>query len=308
MSGVLPQLQLGSFAGKVVLSIDVEDWFHILDLPASPDLGEWERLPSRVEQNFRKLLALLAAKGATATCFFLGWVAERYPHLVREAIGLGHEIASHGYAHQLAYSMSRREFHDDALRSRVLLEDISGGPVYGFRAPGFSVTPAVRWFFQEVEAAGYRYDASLFPATRGHGGWKNANAHSHLAPGAQALIEFPVTTIDILGRRLCAFGGGYLRLLPESLVIYLSRKVLARGQPVTFYVHPREIDPTHPRLPMSLARRFKSYVNLKTTERKLNRLLDEFKVTSFASLLKEMAPQASAAGQEAVASANRVLA
>lgn len=281
-----------SFAGKVVLTIDVEDWFHILDLPESPDLSQLERLPSRVERNFRKLLALMDERNAKATCFFLGWVAERYPHLVREAVASGHEIASHGFTHTLVYSMSPKEFHQDALRTRLLLEDISGKAVYGFRAPGFSVTPAIPWFFQELEAAGYRYDSSVFPAARGHGGWKDAKTYPHLSLGTEALIEFPITTVTILGRRLCAFGGGYLRLLPAWLVVYVGRTVLESGGPLIFYVHPREIDPEHPRLPMGLRRRFKSYVNLDTTARKLQRLLSEFELTSFQQLLHEVLPSA----------------
>lgn len=288
-----------SFPGKVVLSIDVEDWFHILALPESPDLSQWERLPSRVEQNFRRLLVLLSEKGATTTCFFLGWVAERYPHLVREAIASGHEIASHGYSHRLVYSMTPQEFREDALRARLLLEDISGAPVCGFRAPGFSVTPAVPWFFRELEAAGYRYDSSVFPAAREHGGWKEANADPYIVADTDALIEFPVTTVRVLGRRFCAFGGGYLRLLPESVVLLLSRKVLSQGSPVIFYIHPREIDPKQPRLPMSVRRRFKCYVNLETTARKLQRLLDEFEVTSFQRLLNGVVPHITTAIQEA---------
>lgn len=273
------------FPAKVVLSVDVEDWFHILDLSSTPDLAAWTSLPSRVETNFRRLLQLFRAKGVQVTCFFLGWIAERYPQLVREAAELGHEIASHGYAHRLVYSMTQQEFYEDALRARLLLEDISGMPVCGFRAPGFSVTAAVPWFFHELEAAGYRYDSSVFPAARQHGGWVGASFDPHRVPGTKALIEFPVTTIDILGRRFCAFGGGYLRLLPNSVVLHLSRRVLSEGRPVFFYIHPREIDPQQPRLRMGLQRRVKSYVNLDTTERKLRRLLEEFEVTSFQQLL-----------------------
>jgi polysaccharide deacetylase family protein (PEP-CTERM system associated) len=281
-----------SFPAKAVLSVDVEDWFHILELPGAPDLAAWSRLPSRVENNFHRLLELFRHRGARVTCFFLGWIAERFPHLVREAAELGHEIASHGYAHTLAHTMTPQAFNEDVRRTKLLLEDLSGVPVSGFRAPGFSVTAAIPWFFPELEAAGYRYDSSVFPAARQHGGWIGADFAPHRAPGTEALVEFPVSTLGIFGRRFCAFGGGYLRLLPDSLVVYLSRRVLAERRPVVFYVHPREIDPQQPRLPMSWPRRFKSYINLDTTERKLRRLLDEFEVTSFQRLLESGLPDA----------------
>ena len=168
-------------SGQCIFSVDVEDWFHILDVPRAPDVASWSGLPSRVEANFRRLLDLFSAQGRYVTCFFLGWIAERFPHLVREAVARGHEIASHGYAHRLAYRMTRSEFRADALRSRLLLEDISGTPVIGYRAAGFSSTEATPWFFAELSASGYLYDSSVFPARRGHGGNPNSPvSYTHL--------------------------------------------------------------------------------------------------------------------------------
>ena len=161
-----------------ILSVDVEDWFHILDAPAAPRIEEWDSLPSRVEMNFRKLLELFGRHQVHATCFFLGWVAERFPHLVHEAIAQGHEIASHGYSHRLAYEMSPAEFLEDIQRARRLLQDISGQSVIGYRAPGFSVTKKIPWFFEKIAEAGYRYDSSVFPGLSGHGGIE----HSPCAP------------------------------------------------------------------------------------------------------------------------------
>lgn len=271
-----------------IFSIDVEDWFHILDLPSTPDISRWDSLASRVETNFLRLLDLCDEQQVQATCFFLGWVAERFPHLVREAGRRGHEIASHGYAHRLVYEMTAADFLEDAVRSRQILEDLTGGAVAGYRSSGFSVTAATPWFFEALAQAGYRYDSSLFPAKRGHGGMESGNCAPHqLGPCAEGLIEFPMTVTRLLGRRWCFFGGGYLRLTPAPMIRRMARRVLREGRPVIFYVHPREIDPDHPRLPMSLGRRFKSYVNLKGTEAKLRTILGEFRFRTFAGFLAE---------------------
>src|SRR5271156_1369877 len=155
---------------RCIFSIDVEDWFHILDLPSTPPLSEWNRLPSHVEKNFLRLLDIVDERNVRVTCFFLGWVAERFPHLVREAKARGHEIASHGYSHGLIYQMTPKKFLDDASKAKRILEDVSGSPVLGYRSSGFSVTKETPWFFEKLMEAGYRYDSSVFPAPRGHGG------------------------------------------------------------------------------------------------------------------------------------------
>jgi polysaccharide deacetylase family protein (PEP-CTERM system associated) len=271
-----------------IFSIDVEDWYHILDVPSAPSLSQWDALPARVEANFRRLLDLLGEHDVRATCFFIGHIAQRFPALVREAKELGHEIASHSHTHRLVYEMTPAEFLEDASRSRKLLEDISGGPVSGYRASGFSVTEATPWFFEKLVEAGYAYDSSTFPAARGHGGLKTGRLEPHRRQTAAGeLVEFPVTVADVLGKRLCFFGGGYLRLFPYPLVKQMSRMVLGQGRPVIFYVHPREIDPDHPRLPMGTARRFKTYVNLRTTERKIRNILSDFSLTTFKSYMDD---------------------
>ena len=271
-----------------IFSIDVEDWYHILDVESAPDISRWDELPVRVEQNFRRLLDILAETKSKATCFFIGHIAKRFPHLVREARERGHEVASHSYAHRLVYEMSPSEFVEDARSSRKLLEDISGGPVLGFRASGFSVTEKTPWFFDKLVEAGYAYDSSTFPAARGHGGLKTGRLEPHRrqTPSGE-LVEFPVTVAEVLGKRLCFFGGGYLRLFPYPLVRRMSHAVLAQGRPVIFYVHPREIDPDHPRLPMSASRTFKTYVNLRTTERKIRNILSEFPTTTFGQYMND---------------------
>lgn len=269
-----------------ILSVDVEDWFHILDVSSAPPMERWETLPSRVEVNFRRLLDLFEERQAHASCFFLGWVAERFPQLVREAARRGHEIASHGYAHRLVHSMTRDEFYADALRTRKILEDVSGTAVGGFRSAGFSVTEDTPWFFAALAEAGYQYDSSIFPARHGHGGMRHSRREPYRVQGEGAnLIEFPISVADLLGKPMCFFGGGYLRLFPYSLTRRMARRVLAEGRPVVYYVHPREIDPAHPRLSMSLVRRFKSYVNLHSTEGKLRRILLEFPTVTFREYL-----------------------
>lgn len=273
---------------KCIFSIDVEDWFHILDVPSTPKMSEWDLLPSRLEKNFLRLLDIFAEKNARVTCFFLGWVARQFPLLVKQAQSRGHEVASHGYAHKLVYQMTSQEFLKDATESKMLLEDLVGHPILGYRSSGFSVTEQVPWFFDLLMEAGYRYDSSIFPARRGHGGLTGAGLAPYSIPGSDGnLIEFPITVRKVFGRPICFFGGGYLRLFPYFLIREMTRKVLAEGRPVVFYVHPRETDPDHPRLPMGPVRKFKSYVNLRSTEPKVRRLVSEFELTTFASFIKE---------------------
>src|SRR5690348_12754785 len=194
-------------SGQCIFSVDVEDWFHILDVPAVPDISSWSRLPSRVEANFLRLLDVFSEEGRHVTCFFLGWIAERFPHLVREAVARGHEIASHGYAHRLVYTLSRDEFHADALRTRLLLEDIGGVPVLGYRSAGFSVTERTPWFLDALVEAGYRYDSSMFPAERQHGGIQGGLRAPHtLVRSEVPITEFPITIVDLLGRPFCFCG------------------------------------------------------------------------------------------------------
>lgn len=279
----------GNRAPECIFSVDVEDWFHILDVPAAPDITRWAQVPSHVETDFRRLLDLFDEKQVRVTCFFLAWVAERFPELVKDAAGRGHEIASHGYAHQLVFRSTAREFHDDIRKAKDILEQITGKLVLGYRSPGFSCTDDVPWYFDTLVEAGYTYDSSVFPAKRGHGGIADAERAPHVICTAQGgrLIEFPISVATVLGRRLCLFGGGYLRLFPDWMIERGTRQVLNEGRPVIYYVHPREINPAHPRIPMSAVRRFKSYVNLESTEPKIRRILDRFEVTTFERYIQQ---------------------
>jgi polysaccharide deacetylase family protein (PEP-CTERM system associated) len=269
-----------------VFSIDVEDWFHILALPEMPDIDRWDSLPSHVGKNFRAMLELFDSRNVHATCFFLGWVAERFPELVRAAADAGHEVASHGYSHTLVYEMTADRFLEDVRKSKRMIEDACGKSVLGYRAPGFSVTERTPWFFEKLAEAGYRYDSSIFPASRQHGGFVSWNRHPSTVETIHGpIVEFPITVSDVLGKPLCFYGGGYLRLAPFDLIRRMGRRVLKESRPLIFYVHPREIDVDHPRMQMSAVRRFKSYVNLATTRGKIERLLEEFSFTTFESLL-----------------------
>jgi polysaccharide deacetylase family protein (PEP-CTERM system associated) len=267
-----------------MLSVDVEDWFHILDLDSVPPIDTWSSLPSRVEYNFHRILDLLSDNRTTATMFFLGWIAERFPQLVAAAQARGHEIASHGYSHRLVYTMTPREFIEDARRARGTLQDISGAPVRGYRAAGFSVTAQTPWFFKCLAEVGHSYDCSVFPARRRHGGWVTAERAPYIAfhpvGAGRPLIEIPMSVVPVLSQRVCFFGGGYMRLFPTWLIRTMAERVFAEGMPVMFYVHPRDIDPEQPRLAMSPWRSFQSYANLSKTCAKLESLLRTFPFVS----------------------------
>jgi len=277
---------------RCIFSVDVEDWFHILQISAAPGVREWDDLPSRVQMDFLRLLDLFDETATKVTCFFLGWVAERYPHLVREALARGHEVASHGYAHKLVFEQSRGEFLEDVRRGKFVVEDAGGRAVNGYRSPGFSATPRTSWFFECLVEAGYEYDSSVFPARRTHGGAVNARRDPHVIETQSGPIrEFPVSVAVVAGQPMCFFGGGYLRLFPYSWIRRAAEQVIAKGWPVIFYVHPREIDPDHPRLNMSLSRRFKSYVNLHTTERKILNITADFPISTFRDFIDDQQAQ-----------------
>jgi polysaccharide deacetylase family protein (PEP-CTERM system associated) len=271
------------------LSIDVEEWFHILNLPSSPPASSWADLPATVEPNTHRLLEILAERDARGTFFVLGWVAHHYPALVTAIADAGHEIACHGDMHELCYEQGERAFEEDLRRSRERLEDLTGNAVLGYRAPGFSILRETPWAFEVIRRVGFRYDSSIFPAPRNHGGIPDAPLHPYaisLESGG-TLAEFPMTIAELGPLRVAFAGGGYLRLFPYALVRGGIRRVNGSGHPACVYVHPREIDPDHPRIEMGLGRRFRSYVNLKSTEPKLRRLLQDFEFAPLVEILGE---------------------
>lgn len=263
---------------KCIFSVDVEDWFHILDVPSTPEISKWDSLPSRVEYNFLKLLDIFDEFSVSVTCFFLGWVGEKYPHLVLEACKRGHEIASHGFSHELTYRMSYAAFLDDVVKAKNILENISGETVIGYRATGFSYTKESPRFFDCLIKAGYKYDSSVFPASHGHGGIEAASYSPHMITRKSGtIVEFPISVAKIFGQPICFFGGGYLRFFPFQIIKIMAKNLQKNKRPVIFYLHPREIDPLQPRLQMNALRRFKSYYNLRTTENKVRSIMASFK-------------------------------
>lgn len=260
-----------------IFTIDVEDWFHISDLDNTPLVDTWHEFESRIERNLHVLLDLLDIHDVKATLFFLGWVAEKFPALVRETAERGHEIASHGHAHELVYSITPEAFRADIRRAKNALEDSFGGKVQGYRAPGFSITPETPWAWGILAEEGFRYDSSIFASKRGFGGDPNAFPEPHMRTAqSKGIVAMPLRPARAFGRSLMFSGGGYLRLLPSSAITFLADRLARPDAPIIYYIHPREIDTEQPRLPMPLVRQFKSYVNLGTTRAKLERLFARY--------------------------------
>lgn len=269
-----------------VFSIDVEDWFHILDSEKVPKYSEWDSQASVVERNFERLLGLLDETGVKATCFFLGWIARKYPNLVIQASKGGHEIASHGYRHNLIFDQTKSEFREDISDAKKLLEDISGKQVIGYRAPGFSISNHNAWALDVIRDEGYEYDSSLFPAKRGHGGFDTPNKTPHIIHTKSGdLYEFPITIDSAMGVEFCFFGGGYLRLYPYFLIRNRANKVNREGRPIIFYLHPRDVDPDQPRVDLGFYRNFKCYVNLDTMFKKAEKILRDYSFQTFSQLI-----------------------
>lgn len=259
------------------LTVDVEDYFQVSAMAPHISRDSWDSQPCRVERNVHRLLALFAQHRARATFFTLGWIAERYPELVREIVAGGHELASHGYGHLRASEQSPSDFAQDVQRAKGLLEDISGNAVRGYRAPSFSIGQSNPWAFDVLLEAGYHYSSSVYPVQHDHYGMPDSPRFPYaVRPG---LIEIPITTTRVMGRNLPAGGGGYFRLAPYRLSRWALRRVNAIDQrPAIFYMHPWEIDPEQPRIAgTDLKTRFRHYVNLSRTESRLGLLLHDFK-------------------------------
>jgi polysaccharide deacetylase family protein (PEP-CTERM system associated) len=257
------------------LTIDVEDYFQVSAFDRHIDRSDWDRWPSRVERNVERILALLECHHIQATFFTLGWVARRHPQLVRRVAGAGHEIASHGYAHRRANSQSPQAFAQDVGCSKRLLEDICGRPVLGYRAPSFSIGAGNLWAHECLQQAGYRYSSSIYPLRHDHYGMPEAPRFPWRPLGAGGVLELPISTVQVLGRRWPAGGGGYFRLLPYAVSRWALHQVNSvDGQAGIFYFHPWELDPDQPQpAGLGLKTRFRHYLNLQRTEARLGRLL-----------------------------------
>jgi len=258
------------------LTVDVEDYFQVSAFAPHIARADWERRECRIERNVDRILEMLAQHEIKATFFTLGWIAERYPQVVRSIVAGGHELASHGYGHQRVSELTRGEFDADIRHAKAILEDLSDAEILGYRAPSFSIGAANLWALESLAQAGYRYSSSIYPIRHDHYGMPEAPRFAHRVNAA--LIEIPATTVRILRHNLPSSGGGYFRLLPYAASRWMLRRVnTVDGQAAVFYFHPWEIDVDQPRIDgISAKTRFRHYVNLDRMEHRLRKLLTDF--------------------------------
>jgi len=265
-------------------SVDVEEYFHVSAFERVISRSEWPAYPRRLTHTMPRLLDQLARHGVSGTFFVLGWVAEHSPEIVRDILRAGHEIASHGYGHQRVTTLTPSQFRADVRAAKAILEQITGEPVYGYRAPSFSIGPDTPWAFAILAEEGYRYDSSLLPVRRRNYGYPSATREPHvIRSSAGSLQEFPLATASLGRLHIPAAGGGYLRQLPYWIVHRAFAQAEKRGVPATFYIHPWEIDPDQPRVRAPLVTRMRHYRGLAGTFARLERLLEEFRFTSMAT-------------------------
>ena len=277
-----------------MMTIDVEDYFHASVFDRVVPRHRWDHLESRVSANVDRLLAIFDQAGVHATFFVLGWVAERVPGLIRRIATCGHELASHGYAHELIYGNTPEAFRADLRRAKRAIEAAAGAPVIGYRAPSYSVTARSLWALDILIEQGYEYDASIFPVHHDRYGIASSPRHTYRVWRRQgALWEIPGSTVRLAGVNLPVAGGGYFRAAPYAWTKWGIDRVNRReGQPVVFYLHPWEIDPEQPRMPVSGLSRLRHYTNLHRTEARLGRLLADFRFDSIAAARRIVRPVA----------------
>ncbi|MFP5455362.1 MAG: XrtA system polysaccharide deacetylase [Alphaproteobacteria bacterium] len=259
------------------LSVDIEDWFQVGAFEKCIRREDWDGLPSRVERNSDAVIDLFDRAGAKATFFTLGWVAERYPDLIRRIVAAGHEVASHGWDHVRVFTMTPAQFREDLRRTRGVLEDLGGCRVIGYRAPSFSIDARTPWAHEILAEEGYAYSSSVAPVVHDHYGWPEAPRFAFRPVAGANLIELPVTTARLGGRTIAAGGGGFFRLFPYTFSRWAIRQVNAEGRPGIFYFHPWEIDPGQPRVADApLRSRLRHYARLSAMEGKLERAIGDF--------------------------------
>ncbi len=272
-------------------TVDVEEYFQVNAFEPYVPRDRWTEMESRVERSMDSLLALLDGAGMQGTFFVLGHVAQHHPGLVRAIADAGHEVASHGWDHRRVTEQTPEEFRASIRRTKESLEALTGTPVLGFRAPSFSIVPGREWALEILAEEGHAYDSSLFPIHRPGYGYASAPRHPHwMTAGAARIAEYPPTTLRRLGANLPAAGGAYFRIFPYRLVQQALRDCDRAGLPGTFYIHPWEVDPDQPRIPVSRTTRFRHYTGLHRTLPRLRRLLSEFRFTSIAQHLRVEQP------------------
>ena len=260
------------------LTIDVEDYFQVAAFEKVIQPATWENYPSRVEQNTTRILDLLDTYGVKGTFFIVGWTAERFPGLVKEIVTRGHEIGCHSYQHQKIYNQTPEEFRRDTQKAKDILEQASGRPVVGYRAPTYSITKKSLWAFDILQELGFKWDSSIFPIRHDNYGIPDAPRFAYKMPNHN-LIEYPISTALLWGRKIPVAGGGYFRILPYWFTKMALKKINQQEkQPFVFYLHPWEADPDQPRVSHAgWKSRFRHYHNLGKTEERLHRLLKEFR-------------------------------
>ena len=271
-------------------TIDVEEYFQVSALEPYVQRSKWDSLESRVEHSMARLLSIMDENGVQATCFVLGWIAERHPQMVRSLADAGHEIASHGTDHRRVTHQSPDEFRESVRRSKQVLEDLIGRPVRGFRAPSFSIVIGREWALDILVEEGYEYDSSLFPIWRPDAyGYAGAEPDPHwLVRPAGRVLEMPPMTMSVFGTRLPAGGGAYFRILPTALIHSALQECERRGVPGTFYIHPWELDAAQPRLATSVLTRLRHYSGLSRTSERLRALMRQFRFQTMAASLSAL--------------------
>jgi polysaccharide deacetylase family protein (PEP-CTERM system associated) len=272
------------------LTVDVEDYFHVAALANDVPRANWEAMECRVERNTHLLLDLFDEKNVKGTFFVLGWVARRYPGLVRQIHGRGHEVACHGWEHALVFRQSPDEFRVETRDSKALLEDIIGCPVQGYRASTYSITLDSLWALDILAESGFLYDSSIFPIRHDVYGIPEATTSPGpiIGPAGGRIIEFPMSTAHFAGKRIPVSGGGYFRILPYFITKAGLSQLNGRGNPFVFYLHPWEVDPGQPRVKTNLKSRFRHYTNLTKTEVRLRRLVDDFAFAPMRTVLGQL--------------------
>lgn len=267
------------------LTFDIEEFFQVTGFAGSVRPIQWDLYELRAERNTDEILQLLADRRVRATFFVLGWLAHRRPALVQRIAAAGHEVASHGYWHQLVTTQTQQQFRGDVRTAKQVLEDILGRPVLGYRAPSFSISPDRAWAFDVLVEEGYEFDSSVAAGRRNSCGHLAADGMPFiLQTSAGPLREVPMPTIRYLGRSIPVGGGGYFRMYPYCVTRAALRRLNAAGKPVCVYLHPWEFDPEQPRLRVPFARSFKHRVNLHSTFQKFERLLDDFQFDTISAV------------------------
>jgi polysaccharide deacetylase family protein (PEP-CTERM system associated) len=269
------------------LTFDIEEYFQVTGFAGRIDPAQWDRYESRVERSTGDILGRLADAGMRATFFVLGWVAERRPRLVRAIAAAGHEVASHGFWHQLVTTQTPEQFRADVRAAKEVLEDITGAPVTGYRAPSFSIAPDRAWAFEVLVEEGYSFDSSVAAGRCGSCGHLCSDGLPFvLSTPSGPMREYPLPTARWLGRSVPVGGGGYFRLFPYALTRHALQGLNAAGKPFAVYLHPWEFDPDQPRLPVPLAKAFRHYVNVRRTRPRLERLLREFRFDTLSASIE----------------------